>query len=217
MTRFQTARHAPPRGFTLPEVVFVVLLASLVASIISNVFFQGFRQTAKGTDRLDSIRAFSLLAEAIRKDVANSLKITPPPTELYPEELLIPGDVEMASSLGVDLSEGGKVEYSMVPGTASKASSIQRVQRNPLGETVSQKLFAAGRTRSFKVLHLVKRVNVGGLAQELDHVLVQIDLDSQDPRFPANTLTFFHVFVSDRLPGSSWNDRSRVLPPLSEP
>ncbi len=202
-------------GFTFVEIISVVLLVSLVASSLSTFFFSGLRRTMKGTDRLDSVRAFADLLEAMREDVANSGQIEPAAIRMEPYEETIPSDAETKTELSLTLTDGRRVVYSRVGGSAPEPSLVERIEKDKGGAVASRKTFGADRAKSFKVLHITKKIQVAGFEQELNHVLVKFDLDSEDPRFPGQPLTFYYVLVADRLPGSSWNDKERVFAPTT--
>lgn len=189
-------------AFTFVEIVFVVLLSSLVGGIAWLLYSSSMRQVIKGTDRLDSIRVYSELIEQMRKDVANAREIKPESIPLHKEENTIPVNAIWSSQLEISLTNGCKVAYSLKPGIR-EVSTIHRSEVEPSGKT-SEKNFAIDRTHAFEILQVGKLVRIGGVEKQINHVLIRLTLDSNDPRFPSNRMTFDNILMVDRLPGSDW-------------
>lgn len=201
-------------GFTFVEVLFVVLLVALAGAMVSSLFSHGLKGTLKGMDRADTVQAFSQLMGCMRSDVANAVEISPPPVELYPSDTNVPVDIDGQSRLEVKLIDGTTVSYSFDKADGSKQSLIERIEKGPLGKVISTRTFGTDRTELFEVRHIIKKINLGGVERQVNHILILLIFDSNDPRFPNQKLKFEHVLVVNRLPESNWNNSNRIYTPL---
>jgi len=193
------------QGFTFPEIVIVVSLVSMIMLTIFAFFSSGVRSTVKGKDRLDSIRAMTLLLADMKKDIANAEKIEAEnlPLQIGETEDLFPDDVVYDRKVTFT-GKDGIFSYSQGAAAKGESSFVLRSGKNARGEDVYEK-FGVPRINSFEVLHVIKKGKFGSLPQDFNQVLIKMVLDSNDPRLPEDKLYFTHVLVPNRLPGSDWS------------
>ncbi len=197
-------RRPPPAGFTFPEIVIVVCLVSMVLLTLFAFFSHGVRTTVKGKDRLDSIRAVTILLARMKEDLANCTAIqgTGPPLILYEEEDQLPDEAVFSPQLTFQTGKR-RVTYRQEQAPGGGSSWVERIVESPESGRQSER-FGIPRIRTFELCHAVRAFRAGTVPLAADLVFLNLVLDTNDPRFPGSRLNFRHVLVPNRLPGTDW-------------
>jgi len=193
------------RGFTLVEALVAVLVASMVILAVQTFFSHGVKTSIKGQDNLETIRAAAQIFHELRKDMLSCNKIT------------VDDDASCTLNVGATsippMSPNGTWIAFSVPGATITYSLQLRADGKAFlerefkaGTNVTTSEFAVPRMIAFKVqlIWKIQQIFPGGPFKQ-GQVLVTIELDSQDKRFPSKSLKLCSFFSTSQLSSSNWN------------
>ena len=197
------------RGFTLVETMFVVVIGSLLLTAFQTMSSQGVRSSVKGMDLVESIRSANEVFAQIRKDLRGSTRIiTGMPDLVVPVGASVIDESGIRYATSFQFAQGmATITYSLVPG----ASGTGYIHREFLkGGTTEKKNFAVPKIRLFRVARIRQQQRIGkpetgaggGFPIFLqDQFLVQVEVETSDPRFPTRLSS---VFVSGQMEETGW-------------
>lgn len=190
-------------GFTLVEMSIVAGLSILLLLFVHQFFSSGVKTTLKGQDTLESIRAASLLFAQIRKDLlaCQSVQTGTASVTMGVSALDLPASVPFSNTLTF-CTRNATTTYSLV--ATPRGKYILRTFI-PTGGTVETKTFGVPRMERFEVLQVWKHHQILTNCIKPAQILVQIVIDSNDPRTPTKEIRLSSVFISQQLTTSDWN------------
>ena len=191
-------------GFSMVEAIIVTVLGAMMFFVVQAFFSHGVRSTVKGSDTLESIRAASSLFSSLKTDLGACFAVDT--AGAYSSMGVADTDLPITATFSQELV------FSMTGATAT-----YRLEADPAGgffvkrteETLTSgtttKSFGVLRMKRFEVLFLNKMNKLGFLTFSLPQIVVQVVVDSSDPRFPAREVKLTSVFCSSQLSSSNWN------------
>lgn len=188
------------------EILMVLAISSILLLIVQTFFSRSVRTTIKGQDNLDTIRAASRLFRELRKDLLACHSIKVPDAASCTIEVgddVIPALPDDANRISF-CSRGATVTYSL----EAKPGGGKYIKH--LIETVDQpdriKEFGVPRMLAFKAQQIWKKQQIySGAPFTEGQVLIEIEIDSEDERFPSKKLKLSNFFISSQLSASKWN------------
>ena len=208
-----SGNKASRAAFTLTEVVLAVLISTMVMLAAYALFSQTMKTSIKGTDTTETIRSASSLIADIRRDLLECrtiLENPPLPTiRVTNQENTLPAVEMNTGSPEITFSSlAGQVTYSFSPVPGGKPSTVKRTSALSSGGTAVRE-YAAGRMVSFRVFRVLIDQKVTDDPQDPDlyqngFLLLDLRLDSQDPRFPSTNLAMTTFIGADQMASSTW-------------
>ena len=189
-------------GFTLVEVIMVVVLGVLMMSTVQMFFARSVRNTMKGQDALESIRAASTLFSSMRNDLVKSHTID----TFVASVTMALADEDIPAAAG----SSGKVLF------GTRAASITYELKGPAGDKYIEKKtetststkfrkFGVPRMIKFEVLCVNKENIIGGVQFMQGHIVVHVVVQSDEKGFPSKEVELTTVFVPSQLSATNWN------------
>ncbi len=204
MARQPDSRTPARRGFTMAEALIVALIGAMMM-IGVNAFFQfGVKSTIKGQDNLESTRAASLLFSQFRKDLMSCqfIEVGAASITLEPDENSLPSAPPFGDSIKFG-SRNATTTWSLSAMPDGK-KFVKRFTVNASGETKSRE-FGVPRMKTFRILQIWKKQRILSFITKPSQVLVSIQIDSDDPRFPTKAVEMSSFFLSNQMSASDWN------------
>ncbi len=191
------------RAFTFVEAVIVTLIACVIMIAIQALFSHAIRSTVKGTDNLDSIRAASRLFSTLRADLIQlkSFSTNGAVSTIELSENEIPATATFSSILQISTSIA-TITYSLV-GTPGRQSVERAVQK--ISSPVEKKKFGVPRMRSFEIMYVRIKNQIGSTPKETGQLLVNIVIQSENKNLPSKIVKLSSIFFPERLTESDWN------------
>ncbi len=191
------------RGFTLVELSIVAGLGVLLLLFVHQFFSSGVKNTLKGQDTLESIRAASLLFAHIRKDLlaCQSVHTGAASVTMGVAALDLPTSVPPSDTLTF-CARNATTTYSLV--STPQGKYVLRTFTPTVGSTET-KTFGVPRMERFEVLQVWKNHRILSTRIKPGQVLVHVVIDSNDPRIPTKEIRLSSVFISQQLTTSDWN------------
>ncbi|PKL42411.1 MAG: hypothetical protein CVV41_14840 [Candidatus Riflebacteria bacterium HGW-Riflebacteria-1] len=191
------------KGFTFVEAVVVTLIACGVMIVIQAIFSYTVRVTMKGQDNLDSIRAASQIFSGLRRDMLNFVTLSTggARTVIPAGEFAVP-DAATYSQILTIKKHTERITWSLVDDGGK--NYVERVLQSA-GAPPQKKKFGVPRMKDFGVLYAISPNKINSLVKNMGQLIVKINIDSEDERFPSKEVKLSSVFFSDRLTDSDWN------------
>lgn len=191
------------RGFTFVEVTIVAALSLLLLVFIQSFFSSGIRSTLKGTDTLESIRAASLLFAQIRKDLmaCQSIQTGAASVTMGVNALNLPTAFPV-SDLLTFCARNATTTFSLV--TSPRGKYILRTFTPTVGPAET-KTFGIPRVKAFEVVQVKKHHRILSTILSPSQLLVNVVIDSDDPRMPTKEIRLSSVFISQQMYNTNWN------------
>lgn len=192
-------------GFTLIEILVSCIILSIIAVSVPYFFTQGVRSTMKGQDNLETIRAASALFADLRKDLlaCESIVVVPGASiTLGIGASCLPEIPSNADTLAFCF-RGATVTYAIETNAEGK-KFVNRVFVDD--HSKRNKEFAVPRVKSFKAMQIWKTQQIFPANPFLEsQLLVTLEIDSMDKRFPTKYLKLSSFFISNQMSSSHWN------------
>jgi type II secretory pathway pseudopilin PulG len=192
------------RGLTMVEITIVFLLVTMIFGFIYTLFSHGVRSTIKGTDTLESIRAASLLFSQMRKDLSACQRVDSGGAQVT----LAVSDTDLPPT----------ATFSAILAFSTRnATTTYRLETSPNGKKYISRTFEAfsmaperrtygvPRMKAFEVVQITKRNKIGAATWNPNQILVNVVIDSDDPRVPTKEVRLNTLFVTTHLEKSNWN------------
>jgi len=204
-TRFSDRGHGSVlRGFTLIEILVVVVVSMMVLFAMYAFFRSGVRSTVKGQDTLDSIRAASVLFSQLRKDLLACKNIDTGTASLtIGVGVGLPPTLPFADSITFS-HRNATMTYKFL--VSAGRGFVQREEYRPNAAPLVRD-FAVPRMKKFEALQIWKKhkpVATSVHYMVSNQVLIRIEIDSQDPRFPTKSVHLSSFFTSNQKTSSDW-------------
>lgn len=193
------------RGFTLVETLVVVAVATTLFLVAQALLSRSVRSTMKGQDNLETIRAASILFSEIKRDLlaCSGIKVAPGAScYLAVGNLTLPPIPVGAEELSL-VSRAATITYTLEAAPGGK--KLVRRSEEVAGVT-KHRDFGVPRMISFLAQEITKEQQVfAGGASPVKQVRIEIELDSQDKRFPSRSVRLSSFFISSQMSASNWN------------
>lgn len=186
------------------EILVVLVISTMVLFSMQAVFRSGVRSTVKGQDTLESIRAASVLFAQLRKDLLACKNINTGAASLT---------LGIGVGLPVTLPVSDTIVFSHRNATMTYRFTLVDgrgfVQREEVRPSLAPEVrsYAVPRMKKFEALQLWKKHKavVSSLSHMVSNqVLIRIEIDSQDPRFPSKSVHLSSFFTSNQKTSSDW-------------
>mgnify|MGYP001575093991 FL=1 len=195
---------AKKRGFTLVEILVVLAISLMLLSAMQMLFSQGVRSTVKGQDTIDSIRAAGLLFSQLRKDLLACKFIdTGTASVTVMVGAALPSPLVYASQI-IFSTRTATTTYRMV--VSGGKGYVEREVKAP-GKAPEVKPFAVPRMQKFQAVQIWTnhKTHSASLSKIVSNqILIRIEIDSMDPRFPSKTVHLDSFFTSNQKTSSDW-------------
>lgn len=182
-------------GFTFVEILVVVIIASLLILFMQQLFSHTVKSTMRGQDSFDSYRAATRLFSALRDDLMAS-------TGYQTGENITWGLATTELPAGTAFSniieishETATITYSLVD--VSGARHIERVKQE-IGGSTENRSFGIPRIQAFEVLRIDAENRLAGHTTSAEQLLINVSVQSADPRFPSARIDFSSLFFPER-------------------
>lgn len=199
-------RRNAVQGFTLVEILMVLAIASVLLMVMQTFFYRSVKSTIKGQDNLDTIRAASQLFRELRKDLLACHSIKVPDAASCTIEVgdeVIPPFPADANKISFR-SQGETVTYSLEEKPDGRKYIKRLVESATHPDMIKE--FGVPRMLGFKALQIWKKQQIySGAPFTEGQVLLEIEIDSEDKRFPSKNLKLTSFFISSQLSASKWN------------
>jgi len=198
------------RGFSFVEIMIVTILSAMIIIFVQSFFSQGVKNTLKGTDTLESIRAASLLFSQIRKDLmaCQSIQTGAASLTMGVNAVDLPPGFPVSDTITF-CARNATTTYTLV--TAPRGKYILRVFTPTVGSTET-KQFGVPRIKRFEATQIWKRYRIQIFPLPIKsptlkqgQVLVNVIVDSDDRRIVTKELQLSSIFVSQQMYPSNWN------------
>ncbi|NLI77894.1 MAG: hypothetical protein GX442_15830 [Candidatus Riflebacteria bacterium] len=178
-------------------------LSLMLLVFIQSFFSSGIRSTLKGTDTLESIRAASLLFAQIRKDLmaCQSIQTGAASVTMGVNALNLPAAFPV-SDLLTFCARNATTTYSLL--TSPRGKYILRTFTPTVGPTET-KTFGIPRVKAFEVVQVKKNHRILSTILSPSQLLVNVVIDSDDPRMPTKEIRLSSVFISQQMYNTNWN------------
>lgn len=193
-------------AFTYVEALVVVLVGSMMFIAFDTLVSSGVRNSMKGMDIVDSIRAANQLFAQIRRDLRSSKTVNTSgtPLKLPVGTSALP---DLSTNFGSDLefaSQNATISYNLR--TLPQGPSYVTRQVLTEGTVTSTRDFAVPRIKLFRVAKISQdqRVKSGYQIFGQDQLYVQVELESNDPKFPKGRIALSSFFVTGQMTETGW-------------
>lgn len=195
MKNLKTLNIADKCGFTFIEILVVVIITSILIIFMQQLFSHTVKSTMRGQDSFDSYRAATRLFSALRDDLMAS-------TGYQTSENITWSLATTELAAGTTFSniieishETATITYSLVD--VSGAKHIERVKQETGGGTETRS-FGIPRIQAFEVLRIDAENRLAGHTTAAEQLLINISVQSSDPRFPSARIDFSSLFFPER-------------------
>lgn len=191
------------RAFTFVEALVVSVVAVVVMLSVQNLFSHAVRSSIKGQDNLDTMRAASRIFSELRKDLLEFRTIATSVDSVLIElsEDQLDSSYEYSSILQIERKEE-TIVYSLVDVDGRKF--VERVSQK-IGSKLSRSSFGVPRMKAFEVLYVKVENDSAAGAEKSGQLLVNLVIQSDDPRFPSKKLSVSSSFFPEKLQETDWN------------
>jgi len=197
------------RGFTMVELVVVVMIFSLIMLGIQSFFSAGIRSSLKGYDQLESIRAAGEIIRQMQKDIFACQSIDTEGIGLLMNESS-KGEMPLETLLGKPLPK--KITFSLRNATASYSFEqkggrgfLERKFEETGKQLVTQR-YAILRMKNFEVLQIFKdqQIAAGNMVFRQGQLFVRIVVESDDPKIPQGSVQLSTFFITSQFSQTNW-------------
>lgn len=192
-------------GFTLVEICIASAIGIMLLLVFHTFFSASIRSTTKGQDTLESIRAASKLFNQIRKDLVQSSGFYTSDTAsitLSIDDTSIPTTLTFADSLSLSI-RGATVTYSLL--STNQGKYVERKLERGSGAPTETKIFGIPRIVRFEAAKITKYNKIMSRTPKVQLVIINLVVDSKDPRFPTKEVYLTSIFLSHQLQSTDWN------------
>lgn len=195
--------HLRPAGFSVVEITIVTILSAMIIVLIQSFFSHGVKTTLKGQDTLESTRAASLLFSQMRKDLmaCQSVQTGAASITMGMNAVDLPGGFPVSDTITF-CNRNATTTYSLV--VTPKGKYVLRTFTPSVGSTETRQ-FGVPRMKRFETTQIWKYNRILSTISKPGQVLVNVVIDSDDPRIPTKELKLSSIFVSQQLYSTNWN------------
>jgi hypothetical protein len=187
------------------EALTITLVGALLLWSFQSFFSGGVKSTLKGQDNLETIRSASQLFMEMRKDLLACQSVTVAGTASFTMgvgDTAVPAFPADATFIAFE-SRNATVTYELTTRADGKKFILKTTDS---GGVIKNQEFGVPRMVSFKAIHIAKWQQLFPAARYLEkQVLVEVELDSKDKRFPTKNLKLTTFFISSQMSSSNWN------------
>lgn len=180
-------------GFSFVEALVVAVIASLCIIFMQAIFSYTVRSTMRGHDSFDSYRAATRLFNSLREDLIVSVNYE------VAEEIFMDFSTNELSDT-VNYSQSFIISHELATITYSFTHGDQFIQRREQRRdgTNTQRDFGVPRIQEFQVLKVNIENEISSSQSISEQLLVNLSVQSDDPRFPTARIDFSSAFFPDR-------------------
>lgn len=191
-------------GFTFVESIIVAFIACSMMIIIQAFFSHGVRSTIKGSDTIESIRAASVLFTQMRKDLmaCSFIETSGAITYMDVSATQLPDTATFSEQITFS-THVATITYFLTNDETGKKYVERR--KLDISGTLERKKFGVPRMKNFETLKLIKQNKIAGAHWNPSQIIINVVVDSEDPRMPTKEIKLNSVFVSYQLAASNWN------------
>ena len=192
-------------GFTLVELCVVMLVSAIILGVMHQLLSRGIKSSMKGQDNLETIRQAAVLMNEIKRDLLAASALEVPAAASF----TLPVGAGTVPILPDNANEvcfavkGASVTYRL----SDLGSGKKMVRRTELKGTVNKERdFGVPRMIKFRVGEITKMQQVYDQGDfGVKQLLVEIELDTKDPRFPTKNVKIMSFLISSQMSAGSWN------------